>query len=57
MPPTKVNYFQDANGFSAVVTWLEELKETDTRAYTKCVAAIHRLEQAGYELRRPTADL
>jgi hypothetical protein len=29
----------------------------DTVAYTKCVAVIERLQESGFELRRPTADM
>lgn len=57
MPNTEVLFYQEADGRSPVVEWLEELREMDTAAYAKCVAVIERLEQLGHELRRPTADL
>lgn len=57
MPNTEVLFYQEADGRSPVVEWLEELREMDTAAYAKCVAVIERLEELGHELRRPTADL
>lgn len=57
MPKTTVFFFQEADGRSPVVAWLEDLRRTDVKAYAKCVAVIQRLEESGYELRRPTADL
>lgn len=57
MPKTTVFFFQDADGHSPVVAWLEGLRRTDVQAYTKCAAVIERLMEAGHELRRPTADL
>ena len=32
------------------------LRRTDRIAYAKCIAVIQRLTEAGFELRRPTAD-
>jgi hypothetical protein len=57
MPRTTVYFFQESDGRSPVVAWLESLRRTDATAYAKCAAVIERLEEAGYELRRPTADL
>lgn len=57
MPTTQVLFYCDADGRSPVVEWLEELRETDVRAYAKCVAVVDRLREAGFELRRPTADI
>lgn len=57
MPKTEVLFYQDDDGRSPVVEWLEQLRKMDTVAYTKCAAVITRLAEAGYELRRPTADL
>jgi hypothetical protein len=56
MPRTEVLFYQEADGQSPVVAWLEELRKMDQLAYAKCVAVIERLEEAGHELRRPTAD-
>ena len=57
MPRTAVLFYQEADGRSPVVEWLEELRNLDQVAYAKCAAVIERLEEAGYELRRPTADV
>jgi phage-related protein len=56
MPKTEVLFYQDGDGCSPVVEWLEKLRKMDTVAYAKCAAVIERLEEAGFELRRPTAD-
>lgn len=57
MPKTEVLFYQHADGRSPVVEWLEELRTMDDKAYAKCVADVERLEELGYELRRPTADM
>lgn len=57
MPKTTVLFYQDADGRSPVVEWLEQLQTMDTAAFAKCVAVIERLEESGFELRRPTADM
>lgn len=57
MPRTEVFFYQEATGHSPVVEWLEELRKLNQAAYAKCAAVIQRLEEAGHELRRPTADL
>jgi hypothetical protein len=57
MPRTEVLFYQDADGCSPVVDWLEQLRNTDEKAYAKCVAVVERLIDLGHELRRPTADL
>ena len=56
MPATEVLFFQELDGRSPVLDWLVELRRTDARAFAKCAAAIDRLRELGYELRRPTAD-
>jgi hypothetical protein len=57
MPLTQVFFYQDADGHVPVIRWLEDLQRKDLKAFEKCTAVIERLEEAGYELRRPTADL
>jgi len=57
MPKTEVLFYQDADGHSPVVEWLGQLRTMDTAAYAKCAAVIERLQDAGFELRRPTADM
>lgn len=56
MPATPIEFFQEKEGRSQVVTFLEYLKKNDLPAFAKCVAQIERLEEMGHELRRPTAD-
>lgn len=57
MPKTDVLFYQDDDGHSPVVDWLQRLRSTDMQAYAKCAAVIERLGEAGFELRRPTADM
>jgi hypothetical protein len=57
MPKTEVLFYQDSHGDAPVVEWLEELRRVNTAAYVKCAAAIARLEDDGFDLRRPTADV
>jgi hypothetical protein len=57
MPITEVLFYQDDDGRAPVVEWLEELRRMDTAAYANCAAVIERLAEAGFELRRPTADI
>lgn len=57
MPKTKVLFYQEDDGRSPVVKWLEELRAVDPTAFAKCAAVIERLGELGHELRRPTADL
>ncbi len=57
MPKAEVLFYQEADGRSPVVEWLERLRRMDTAAYAKCAAVIERLQESGFELRRPTADL
>ena len=56
MPKTEVCYFADGHRSSPVVDWLESLDAMNPAAFERCAQAIRRLEQAGHELRRPTAD-
>jgi len=56
MPQTKLIYYQETEGSSAVVTWLRELRAENPRAYAKCLVRIKRLMELGHELRRPEAD-
>jgi phage-related protein len=56
-PKTLLLLYQEADGTCPVDDWLQELKESDVKAYVDCRAKIERLAQEGHELRRPTADL
>jgi hypothetical protein len=57
MPKTQVLFYQEANGHSPVIEWLEQLHHTDATACARCIAVIERLQDYGFELRRPTADM
>lgn len=57
MPKTEVIFYKDENGAAPVLDWLTELFRVDRTAYVKCAAVIERLQESGYELRRPTADM
>jgi len=51
-----VLFFREPGGRSPVLDWLRELRQTDPKAFAKCVALIDRLRELGHELRRPVAD-
>jgi phage-related protein len=57
MPQTSVRFYQESPGEVPVLDWMHELAHRDKRAINKCRAAIERLKELGYELRRPEADL
>jgi len=57
MPTTHVVFFQEADGRSPVVEWLNELGTTDEKTFDKCRSALARLALLGHELWRPEADL
>jgi phage-related protein len=52
---TTVVFYVEA-GIAPVLHWLEELKETNKKAYAQCVVRIEQLAAFGHELRRPAAD-
>ena len=56
MPRMEVIFYREDQGVP-VLDWLKQLRRSDQRAYERCVAAIGRLAEAGYELRRPLADI
>ena len=56
MPRTVVVFYRDETGKVPVVEWLQALRQTDRKAYAKCVVRILRLVELGHELRRPEAD-
>jgi hypothetical protein len=56
MPETHVLFFQEADGEAPVVEWLQDLLESNERAWANCRARIELLAQFGHELRRPAAD-
>jgi hypothetical protein len=53
MPATKVTMFQERDGTVPLIEWLDKLPE---KVQDKCLVKIQRLEEQGYELRRPEAD-
>ncbi len=57
MPQTDVVFYLEESGACPVRQWLADLRKRQARAFAKCVARIHRLAEAGHELRRPEADL
>jgi phage-related protein len=56
MPQTKVIFYQDTDGTSPVVTWLETLRKENKKAWANCRVRIEQLTQMGRELRRPASD-
>ena len=57
MPATEVFFFRDEDGSVPVLDWLNSFRNRNERAYKKCFALIRLLEEFGYELRRPRADM
>lgn len=53
MPETKVIFYQEDDGTVPVLDWLNSLPP---KAKAKCRLRIERLQELGYELRRPEAD-
>ena len=56
MPETTLVFFQESDGNSPALKWLQELRKTNHKAYAKCAVRIKRLSEMGHELRRPEAD-
>ena len=57
MPATEVVFYQEEDGTIPVLDWLRELQQKNRAAFDKCLYLVSLLEQFGYELRRPRADL
>ncbi|HEX7878351.1 MAG TPA: type II toxin-antitoxin system RelE/ParE family toxin [Candidatus Eisenbacteria bacterium] len=53
MPQTRVILYRDDDGIVPLIKWLDRLQP---KAQLKCLASLKRLEDMGYELRRPEAD-
>jgi len=54
MPKTKMVFYKEDDGTAPMLEWLDSLQP---KALDKCAVRIERLEEMGYELRRPEADL
>jgi hypothetical protein len=57
MPRTRVVFYREPKAEVPVLDWLRDLRKTNLKAYSTCVAAVQRLAEFGHELRRPVADL
>lgn len=53
MPKTKIVLFKEEDGRIPLLDWFDEIP---VKAVEKCRARLERLEEQGYELRRPVAD-
>jgi phage-related protein len=53
MPETETVFFADDDGAAPLLEWLDKL---DRKVQDKCLVKIERLQELGYELRRPEAD-
>src|SRR5690625_1987670 len=54
MPETEVVFYQDDDAHVPVLDWLNK---QSSKVQDKCMVRIERLQELGYELRRPEADL
>jgi phage-related protein len=54
MPLTTVVLFKDEEDACPLLEWLDELP---AKVQDKCIVRIERLQELGYELRRPEADI
>jgi phage-related protein len=53
MPETETVFFADDDGAVPLLEWLDKL---DHKVQDKCLVKVERLQELGYELRRPEAD-
>lgn len=56
MPAVTLVFYQEADGDVPVRDWLAELRQSNPKAFAKCVVRLRRLASLGHELRRPEAD-
>ena len=54
MPKTTVLIFAETDGTAPLLNWMDDLP---SKVQDKCIVKIERLEEMGYELHRPEADL
>lgn len=55
-PRITVLFFREASGRSPLMEWLADIRRSDPKAFSRCMAVMDRLRDLGHELRRPTAD-
>lgn len=56
MPETEIYLYRSSRGEVPFQDWLDELEETEPRAYEKCLERVLSLARDGNQLRRPVAD-
>lgn len=56
MPTTLILFYQEKEGDSPVVNWLNELKVNNRKGFANCVGRIRQLQTMGHELKRPSTD-
>ena len=54
MPQTDIKIYQETDGSVPLLEWIDTLPE---KVQDKCIEKIERLEEFGYELRRPHCDI
>lgn len=57
MPKAEIRVFRDDDGQIPLCNWLNDLERHNSRVYAKCLARLLELEQQGFDMRRPHADL
>jgi len=53
LPNTAIVFYRDEKGKAPFLEWFEKLPD---KAQDKCLVRLERLEELGYELKRPEAD-
>lgn len=56
MPNTEIIIYQENENNVPLLEWFDDPKIHDSQSRRKCLLAIERLREKGYELRRPEAD-
>jgi hypothetical protein len=57
VPEVQVIFYQEEIGKVPVLDWIEETEKMHPKSSLKLIALIKRLQEFGYDLRRPTADI
>ncbi len=55
MPRLNVAFYCEPDGKAPVVDWLQDLLQTNAKAWANCRARVELLAQLGHELRRPAS--